>query len=919
LSGLRLEFREPYPVYRGLRVPVWEGGRPVKVRRVTDEDRRAFAEAMGKLRSLLQSVSKAASALNLSQPDKLSLLVDAIVVFLKAPLIQEAVPAAPTPLKAQALSLLAPKLRRMLWSQDLYDYARRLAGLTGEELGFAEELFQAETMDLVYRLWIAFPADTRPGYNTSSLIAHSLMTSAIAWRVGRARDRVEEAVIRLSALLHDLGKAVDPEMHYKASEELAKALLGGLVEDEVLERVAAAVRDHHLIAELSWADRLAAAADRLDKLVEKTIGNKLAKIEGLLGGSRGEWAFWRAVYERRGELVKSGLAVEDPLKELTEEFLEGVSAAARDPELAKEVREAPELQLILIDVTSIQDFVLRSQEVRVVAAASHLIELAVQTHFLEYLRNNGLGVPPEVVLYAGGGNILLLLPSDMVARVEMLAKEYSEKSELKLAVASVPFSDSYVDASKHLAVRMFVKKHTVEPSQALNYSQASGRTLCTMCHSDWAETTVRVPEGPRNVCKICGRLYEVGSELHFGPKWRAVVKVCEDSFTAEDAFGFKWKDVSRWVIEIIAGHQEDLREGVERARDYAAIKLDGNAMGSFMLEAVSFTDAIERSFRIDVALKKAYFKALEALYRGVKKVADLSSARREAARVVLGMIYIGGDDGFMLAPSWAAVFLAHFIAEEFSKHLGLERGLRVAVAAGPAKMSVWALLDCASMMMKKAGEAIRREDPTARERILSAVAFDVFEAGSPSEASVAERMEQLSRRVQGASKPRDEGIDGLQPYFIKRQDLQGSSAPELWSTLIPLVLDLAPRSGWSDREAFDAYVEALGIAYLSSRSEKIKEGEVLSSIRNAILRSWGAVSPSKYWREKLLVYLYRQLARREGEEGALEETRDRGEGMKEAYTRLARFTAAFLSSNGMKAVPLADALTLIKLVKGGVW
>jgi hypothetical protein len=336
-----------------------------------------------------------------------------------------------------------------------------------------------------------------------------------------------------------------------------------------------------------------------------------------------------------------------------------------------------------------------------------------------------------------------------------------------------------------------------------------------------------------------------------------------------------------------------------------------------MLEAVSFTDAIERSFRIDVALKKAYFKALEALYRGVKKVADLSSARREAARVVLGMIYMGGDDGFMLAPSWAAVFLAHFIAEEFSKQLGLERGLRVAVAAGPAKMSVWALLDCASMMMKKAGEAIRREDPTAREKILSAVAFDVFESGSPSEASVAERMERLSRRVQGASKPRDEGIDGLQPYFIKRQDLQGSSAPELWSTLIPLVLDLAPRSEWSDREAFDAYVEALGIAYLSSRSEKTKEGEVLSSIRNAILRSWGAVSPSKYWREKLLVYLYRQLARREG--GDLEETRDREEGMKEAYTRLARFTAASLSSNGMKPIPLADALTLIKLVKGGAW
>jgi len=28
LSGFPLKFEEPYPVYRGLRVPVWEGGSP---------------------------------------------------------------------------------------------------------------------------------------------------------------------------------------------------------------------------------------------------------------------------------------------------------------------------------------------------------------------------------------------------------------------------------------------------------------------------------------------------------------------------------------------------------------------------------------------------------------------------------------------------------------------------------------------------------------------------------------------------------------------------------------------------------------------------------------------------------------------------------------------------------------------------
>jgi len=923
LSSLGLEFKEPYPMYRGLRVPVWGGGRPVRVRRVTDEDRRAFADAMGRLRSLLERVSKLASMLKQSEAERLGLLADAIVMFLKAPLIQEATLAAPTPLKAYALSLLAPKIREELWSEDLYKFARGLAGLTSEGLRFAEELFQSETADLVFRLWIAFPADTRPGHNTSSLIAHSLMTSAIAWALERGNGAVkedEEARLRLAALLHDLGKVVDPERHYEASERLAKTLLKGLVEEGTLEKVAADIREHHHIAELSQADRLASAADRLERLVkdERTIGDKLSKIEGLLRGSKDDWAFWRSVHERREELVRAGLAVEDPLRELTEEFLAKVGDVARKLELEKP-QPTPELSLVLVDVASIQDFVSRSQEVRVVAAASHLIELAVHAHFLEYLRSEGLRVPPEAVIYAGGGNILMLLPSDMAVEVEERAKEYSEESGLSLVVASAPFYDSYVAALTHLAKKMFTRKHEVELSDALDASEASEQGFCTICYGGWATTTVETPEGPRSVCETCRKLYRVGDELHFGPKWWAAVRVADDSFTAEEAFGAKWQDVSHWIIETIAGHNEELwkKEGrVERIRDYAVMKFDGNAMGSFMLEAASFTDAIERSFRIDVALKRAYFKALEALYEGVRKAADTNSARREVARVVLGTIYMGGDDGFILAPSWASVLLAHFIAEEFSRQLGLERGLRVAVAAGPARMSVWALLDCASEMMKEARGIIRKEDPTAREKVLGAIAFDVFEAGSPFGASAVERMRRLSKRAKEGAEPRDEGIDGLQPYFIRRQDLEGSRAPELWSGLTPLVLGVAPRSEWSDVEAFDAYVEAFGRAYLASRAEEMEAKEALRSVRNVILRSWSAVSGSRYWREKLLVYLYRQKARREG---ALEEVREREGEMREAYERLAQLTAASLAPDGMGPVPLADALTLVKFVKGGAW
>jgi hypothetical protein len=923
LSEFPLKFEEPYPVYRGLRVPVWEEGRPVSVRRVTDEDRRAFADAMARLRRLLEKVARLAR-LGAGEEELLNLLADAIVIFLRAPLVQEVSPVAPTPLKAHALLLLAPRLRENLWSQDLYEFARRLSKLSPEDLEFAGELFEPETAELVYRLWIAFPADTRPGYNASSLLAHTLMTSAIAWALAAARGRSgrELAVLRLSALLHDLGKAVNPERHYEASEELARWLLQGILDEQALGEVLREVREHHLReSELREADRLASSADRLEKLVERTIGGKIGRMEQLLGGKRDEWGFWRSVWERRGELAREGLAAEDPLRELTEEFLREVPEAARRGEPGWEARE--ELSLVLVDVASIQDFVLRSQEIRVVAAASHLVELVVHAHFFEFLRNNGVRAPPEAVLYAGGGNILLLLPSSLAGRVGELADLYIRQyaRPLRLAVAAAPFTDYYPAASAELSRRMYEGKHKVELRSRLSYQEPSERGLCRMCYSDWATTSVSTPEGDVSVCETCKELYEAGSEMHFRPKWERLVRVGRLRFTPKEVFRegqeeVPWSEVSKYIMEVIAGHEpEEVREGrFKQVRDYAVVKFDGNAMTSFIHEAISFTDAIERSFRIDVALKRAYFRALEALYEGVERVAGADAAEREVARVYLGTIYMGGDDGFLLAPSWAAVPLAHFIAEEFSRQLGLERGLRVAVAAGPARMSLWALLDCASSIMGKAGDVLRMQDPTAKESVLGAVAFDLFEAGSPSGASAVERMERLSWRARDKPRQRDKGIDGLQPYLMRRQDLEGKSIPEFWRVLAPLLVEVRVQR-WGEAESFEMHAELFRKAYEASRARGAG-AEELRCLRNAILRSWSAVSGSEYWRELLLIYLRREVAWRQSKEGGgpLEE---REEKLLEAYRRLERMALLSLGDRGMGPVPLADALTLVKLLRGG--
>jgi len=958
LSVSGLKFREPYPIYRALRVPLWEGGRPVSVRRVTDDDRKALMEALSELRSLLERLLNLAR--DMGEEEKLELIADAIVMFLKAPLVQEVSPAAPTPLKAHVLTLLPRPFVEVFWDDKLHSFVRNVAEKVERKVfDAAKELFQPETANLVFKLWIFFPADTRPGHNTSSLIAHSLMTSAIAWALNHRADRRSIAKLRLVALLHDLGKALDPQQHFEASKELAKRLLEGLMSDVTLNELLQEIEKHHVSdTYLRRADYLASAADRLNRLVRLALKDRLQKIKEVLGIDRTEWDwdFWIAVHERRDELIRAGLFREDPFREMTEEFLRKVDSLVRSQEYRKaEPFRDDRISLVLIDFASIQEYVRRGHEIRVVAAASHVIELAVHAHLLWYLRRR-LYLPPEAVLYSGGGNVLLLVPSEVLDTLKGTIKEYGEDG-LELKVAHAHFTDDYVRASEELAINLYREKHKTDLFDADGYGSAqglfeSGSRLCQICYDAWATDPLETPaRETKEVCGECLRLYKIGSDLHFGVKWKSDIKIGDREFRAASAFEKDekdWSNVSRWVMEVIAGHDpEELEKGtLERRRDYAVVKFDGNAMGRFMMESVSFTDAVERSFRVDVAMKRAYMEAMEALYDGVKGVSDEKAAEKEVARVFLGTIYMGGDDGFLLMPSWASLPFAHLMAEEFSRQLGLERGLRVAVAVGSATMSVWSLLDCADEMMKRSKDVLRhigrklRAYPEGREEVLGAIAFDVFETGSPSGATVRERMERLSWKVRHARRQTDNGrielleeIDSAQPYLITRSDLEGSTVPELWNSVGKVVFDVSPRNRWSDPDVVRSfYVELFGRAYRISRPPSDSTGKDetvrwLNDVRNAVLRSWGQVSPSSYWREKLIVYFLRQSKRGEEE-------------LAKAYRALADLGLQTVLSDwfwskmgaslpetpsGSEAsvrvgpFPLADVLTLVKLVKGGAW
>ena len=156
---------------------------------------------------------------------------------------------------------------------------------------------------LLETVFYAAPADTRPGYNTSSLLEHLLLVGGAAASIlktlPRTKCRIDREVARLAGLLHDVGKPLNPVKHVDMSVSETRRLLEGLVPEPILEAVLELIKYHHastwdklpklpqlkklreaglleleegeVLGVLKCADRLTSRIDRLWRFIEFVI------------------------------------------------------------------------------------------------------------------------------------------------------------------------------------------------------------------------------------------------------------------------------------------------------------------------------------------------------------------------------------------------------------------------------------------------------------------------------------------------------------------------------------------------------------------------------------------------------------------------------------------------------------------------
>ncbi|MDJ0268944.1 MAG: HD domain-containing protein [Aigarchaeota archaeon] len=905
-----------YPVYKSFIIPYRDGDGVVTCRRLEKSDVDNWRETLAQLREFLELVEGTAA----DEEVKVELIADMVAAFFKAPLIADPLPSlfiSPSKLYVMLRSFGSKRLSDLIMldkrQESFLDVFRTVMNEDIIRKIKSSKLYGYLSSRRLYEVlensWFVIPADTRPGYNVSSLVPHLLLSSAAAWCIAVNNggvEREEAALIRIAAMFHDAGKPFNYQRHVEPSLQVARSVLGNVIHPSYIDKIVEIIERHHEeTSPLHKADRAVASIDRLNYLVSALIGNEIrdaAKEIGEVDEVKDElyqtgWSFWRRLYEHYSS---SGA---DKVRELSEKF---VNRLAEHSDSYKSVidkekadgEEVKDIDVLLIDIGGIQNFIYKGEDLRSLSAASLSVDFLTMAYIPLFLQSfllsrYGIWPPYEAFVYSAGGVVEVLLPSRIAEKVSgeleeelnRRVKGRSSMNELSVRLIRGRLYTKYSTTTVKLSQGMAIKKNTSRMDVTQEVEGELGKEvkrLCENCRS-------RRPARGERVCEVCRALREIGSAIHFKEKYTTEVELPQGIsrdriLTCEKAFGIDWNSASNFLTELIAGN-DPRKLPEEKIRSLAVVACDGNLMGPFIASSVSLTDKLERSTRIDIAMKKALRRAVEEISKAIGSE-DGEEAVRTYLRVYLGTVYAGGDDALILSPAWASPILATRLSEEFARELGGARGLSVGLVAVNARANIWGAIDAAKSLLKFAKDK-------GRDRLgegLGYIAFDAIDAGMFSGSTSKSRLGQL-----------EAAILSHQPYVIGRDSDNSINA------LLSIILSGSWSSG-DPKGAEDAVRKAFKIYIGGEEQNEVKRlRNVIRRALSSCLEMAAALGISKdsesYVGGLIPTYIARQIARvKEGTGGR-------------AYEITFKLIPGFVGSNYSA---LGDAFIMIKILGGGL-
>ncbi|MCS7136620.1 MAG: hypothetical protein NZ931_06005 [Aigarchaeota archaeon] len=772
-------------IVRGFIIPVrGVEDKPTYTQIISDQEASELYECYKQIiRHLLGEFVKKRKA-KLQNADDVNAFLNFLVLFLRGALyvdtIPDVIPSIAGQLHLYFLDQFVDRVKKGtspdLLPESYFEWLRKRVEDRSTEKSIERE---NDLCDSVRRIF-NFPADSRPGANTSSLLVHTLTVSGLACckyiKESNVRNDKELAILRLTCLFHDIGKFRDWFRHEEISamdlKELFKGFVQGDAEDLVREAAELIPRDVKVAGPFIAlkklymdADASASSIDRVSKYFLRMLSEDMRKLvlrraqeylkistideKTFIEKCYTDWNFWNR-YVPQEDIVK-----------LTEDFCKNAGRISKDnPLLARSeedsrpLEKAKGVEVVRFDVRNIQGIV-KVNDLRTMAGGSMIVDFTIFVG-LHLALIFEAGLPAEVVLSFGGGNVFVLLPSNYAQEIIRKVREIvRQHCKISLTIASHEILSSFAETLRRIEAEVMKKKLSEEEyiSQS-DAAQPYGLNIfdvCDVCNSKPPSREV----GGKLYCDTCYSRRYVGDHFHFLYKLSML--------------GYRIDEVPHYldnIMEYIAGASEEeiLTNAFKEYKNVAALRFDANVVGAFMGSSISITDAFERSIRIDYSMKKVFRTFLDS-------VKDID--RTTYNRIVLGTVYMGGDDAFLLVPSKVAPYLAAFLINEFYLEMGCRLTLSCGIAVSKPKHPLIPLYEAAGYLLEEVVKnGVRWESYKKYEQIdqvdefRGSLAFYTIDGGFMSP----EGLDEVLKRLY------DNGVSRQyeKPYIIAEPSISGS-------------------------------------------------------------------------------------------------------------------------------------------------
>lgn len=358
---------------------------------------------------------------------------------------------------------------------------------------------------------------------------------------------------------------------------------------------------------------------------------------------------------------------------------------------SSQCKETDKFKDIEVDVVKgslykIKRYFLENSKIKDIRGGSYIIDYLNIEKTKEILREKEI---EECIVYAGGGNVILVVPKghgqelcrvfeDVYTKTALTCMNAFESLTVNLNEFFLNFKEISRKINDKLEERKKLKIYPINPTSSLeeidgikfNYEKLAPKNKeCSLCNVRDAHYTIKTSEGDLNVCCSCLRKTTVG---------------CKVKGIFIDDFEKKYK-VQLEDIKTLKDIKDD--------RGYVAVIYgDGNNMGNVVMNIKSPFEMMYFSRKLDEITKKSVY---DAIY-------DVLGEKSK-----FEVIALGGDDVFIIVPADKSLEISNKIIKNFDSAFNCDITMSVGICISKYKTPIRNMFEIAQGKLKSAKKITR--------------------------------------------------------------------------------------------------------------------------------------------------------------------------------------------------------------------